>query len=327
MRYNKEKANMRGNRMIKVGAVNIDTSHPMGFGEVMEKNKRMKYVGVFNNSFRQSAEIDGFMKRFNVEKHCNTVGELADICDIGFIHGCNWDEHLSLAQEFWKKGKPVFIDKPLAGNLADCQKIKAATNKGAVLLGCSSARYAYELQEFLKLPCEERGEIVTVMGTAGVDEFNYGIHIVEAIGALLGTGAQTVKYLGRGEAQGKYSEGYYVQYKNGKSAIFNTFTGVWQPFEIVIMTTKTSYNITLNSARLYEALITEIGNYMENKSSLLASTDALIESVQIMLAGTASRKNFGQEVALAQLKIDGPAYDGKAFWNEYSAASGQMYAL
>ena len=35
--------------------------------------------------------------------------------------------------------------------------------------------------------------------------------------------------MGRGEAGGKYSESYFVQYENGKSAVFNTFTGTWQP--------------------------------------------------------------------------------------------------
>ena len=32
--------------MIRIGAVNIDTSHPLGFGEVMEKDDRARYVGV-----------------------------------------------------------------------------------------------------------------------------------------------------------------------------------------------------------------------------------------------------------------------------------------
>ena len=101
--------------MIRIGAVNIDTSHPLGFGEVMEKDDRARYVGVYNDSFRPDSEVEGFIRRFGLEKRCNTLEELAAMCDIGFIHGCDWDDHLRCAMPFIEQGKPVFIDKPLVG--------------------------------------------------------------------------------------------------------------------------------------------------------------------------------------------------------------------
>ena len=138
--------------MIRIGAVNIDTSHPLGFGEVMEKDDRARYVGVYNDSFRPDSEVEGFIRRFGLEKRCNTLEELAAMCDIGFIHGCDWDDHLRCAMPFIEQGKPVFIDKPLVGNLADCRRVDQLVKDGAVILGASSARYAYEVQQFLALP-------------------------------------------------------------------------------------------------------------------------------------------------------------------------------
>lgn len=152
--------------MIRIGAVNIDTSHPLGFGEVMEKDDRARYVGVYNDSFRPDSEVEGFIRRFGLEKRCNTLEELAAMCDIGFIHGCDWDDHLRCAMPFIEQGKPVFIDKPLVGNLADCRRVEQLVKDGAVILGATSARYAYEVQQFLALPEEERGEVVNVFGTA-----------------------------------------------------------------------------------------------------------------------------------------------------------------
>ncbi len=311
--------------MIRIGAVNIDTSHPLGFGEVMEKDDRARYVGVYNDSFRPDSEVEGFIRRFGLEKRCNTLEELAAMCDIGFIHGCDWDDHLRCAMPFIEQGKPVFIDKPLVGNLADCRRVEHLVKDGAVILGASSARYAYEVQQFLALPEEERGEVVNVFGTAGVDEFNYGVHIAEAIGGILGQGAQSVRYMGRGEAGGKYSESYFVQYENGKSAVFNTFTGTWQPFVLTIMTTKTTHHFRMDSNRLYEALMCEICNYMEGKPNLLAEPDALLESVKVMLAATASRAQGGAPVALDALTDAMPAYDGRAFCRSYGAAAGRLY--
>lgn len=312
--------------MIRVGAVNIDTSHPMGFAEVMEKSDRARYVGVYNDSFRNDAEVDGFIRRFGLEKRCDSLDELADMCDIGFIHGCDWDDHLRCAQPFLDRGKPVFIDKPLVGNLRDLHKVEELVNRGAVILGASSARYAYEIQEFLAIPEEERGEIVQVFGTAGVDEFNYGVHIAEAIGGILGTGAQWVQSMGKAQAGGKYAESYYVQFADGQSAIFNTFTGTWQPFVLTIMTTKTTYHFRMDSNRLYAALVEQICNCMEGKPHILAAPDALLESVKVMLAAAESRARGGQKVALADLREDGACYDGRAFWKSYGAASGPMYA-
>ncbi len=312
--------------MIRVGAVNIDTSHPMGFGDSMKKDGRMKYVGVYNDSFRSNEEVDGFIARYGLERRCDTLEELAGMCDIGFIQGCDWDDHLRCAQPFIQMGKPVFLDKPAVGREADCQKVRELVRQGAAIIGSSSARYAYEIQEFLKIPQEERGEIVTVIGTSGVDEFNYGIHIAEILGGLLGQGAQAVQYMGQGQAQGSVSETYFVRFENGKSGIYTTLTGAWQPFAVIVITTKNTYELKLDSTRLYDALIEQIANYMEGKPHILAPAGAILESVEIMLAGSASRSKGGVLVPLNTLDGTDGAFDGPEFWKKYSAASGAMYA-
>lgn len=313
--------------MIRVGAVNIDTSHPMGFADAMAETGRMGYVGVYNDSFRSDAEVDGFIKRYGLAKRCQSLEELADLCDIGFVQGCNWDDHLRCVLPFLQKGKPVFIDKPMAGNLADCKKLEALARDGAVLLGSSSARYAFEIQDFLAKPLAERGEIVQVYGTAGVDEFNYGIHIAEAIGGLLGQGAEAVRFTGRGQAAGSYSENYTVRFAGGQAAAFTTFTGAWQPFVITVMTTKSTYVLRLDSNRLYAALMEQIANRLEGKPTLMPDMEGLTESVKIMLAAAASRAQRGESVALTDLQADGPCYDGTAFWKAYGGAAGPLYAV
>lgn len=320
--------------MIRFGAVNIDTSHPLGFAEVLETSSRAKYTAVYNDGFRGEDEVEGFIKRFGLEKRCETLDELADSCDIGLIHGCNWDDHLRCAEPFWKKGKPVFLDKPVVGSVAGIRRLEEFVRGGAVVLGASSARYAYELQQFMQTPEDERGRVVHVLGTAGVDEFNYGVHVVEAIGGILGQGAQWVQYMGRGEVprtaqpvpEGAtpYSESYYVQFEDGQSAVYTTFTGVWQPFVLTAITTKTTWTAKLDSARLYAALIDQLCDYMENKPNLLAGPAALMESVKIMLAGKASRENGGGRVFLAELPED-TAFDGAAFTKSYAATAGKIY--
>ena len=311
--------------MIRIGAVNIDTSHPRGFAEVLENEPRAKYVGVYDDSFRSDAEVEGFIKKFGLEKRCGSIEELAALCDIGFVHGCNWDDHLRCARPFLAAGKPVFIDKPIVGSLRDCRELERLAREGAVILGASSVRYAYEVAEFLRLPVEERGEVVSIFGTSGVDEFNYGIHIAECISAIAGGHAESVRSLGKGERDGQYSESFFVKFSNGVTAVYNTFTNTWQPFALTIMTTKTTYQFTLDSGRLYRALIEQILDYMEGKPNRLAPVGDLTESVKVMLAGKASREQGGKTVLLAELPEDAPGYDGAAFYQGYAAAAVDLY--
>lgn len=311
--------------MIKVGAVNIDTSHPLAFAEYFEKNNRARYTAVYNDGFRGDDEVNAFIQRFNVEKRCSSVEEMADCVDIGLIHGCNWNKHLQHAIPFIQKGKPVFIDKPVVGSITGCIMLEELAEKGAIILGSSSARYADEVVNFLKRPEEEIGKILNIYGTAGVDEFNYGIHIVETISTLAGANAVFTKFVGRTEKGGKLCETYFTGYENGVTGIFNTFTGVWQPFELVVMTTKSTYQFRIDSSKIYCPLLDRICDYMETGKNSFASVKQLTDSIRIMLAGRISRANNGVEVKLCDIPKDDPGFDGYQFERDYAKAAAKIY--
>jgi Predicted dehydrogenases and related proteins len=311
--------------MIRIGVVNIDVSHPKAFSEYLAKMDRARYVAVYNDGFRGDDEVEAFMQRFNLQKRCSSIEELADFVDIGFVQSCNWDNHLKQAMPFIERGKPVFIDKPIAGSLTDCRKLEQLVSKGAVILGCSSLRYAEEVVDFVNKPEEERGKILNIFGTSGVDEFNYSIHIVEAIGGIAGTGAISNKFVGRSEVDGKKCETFYVKFNSGIMAIYNSFHGLWQPSEIVIMTTKGTYRFGIDFSKVYGALLDRICDYMEKKINALAPVEAITESVKIMLAGRISREKGGIEVKLSDIPADDPGYDGDIFKKEYAAAAKKIY--
>ncbi len=56
---------------------------------------------------------------------------------------------------------------------------------------------------------------MSVYGTTGVDEFNYAIHIVEAIGGLLGKGAKSARFVGRSIFDGKVCEVFFITFDDG----------------------------------------------------------------------------------------------------------------
>ncbi|MBI4976691.1 MAG: Gfo/Idh/MocA family oxidoreductase [Spirochaetes bacterium] len=311
--------------MIRIGACNIDTSHPKAFADYLANGSDARYVGIFNDGFRGDDEVDGFIKKYGLEKRCTSMEELADMCDIVFIHDCNWDKHLTHALPVLKKGKPVFIDKPIVGNLADCRRIEALAKEGKVLLGSSSVRYAEEIVDFAAKSEADIGRVMNVFGTSGVDEFNYAVHIVEAFGGLLGTGAVSAQFAGRSSIGGKVCETFFVTFANGVTATYNTFSGTWQPFDVVIQTTKSTYHFRIDVSKIYAALLSRIIDFMKTGTNRLAPVPVITESVKIMLAARISRENGGRAVALADIPESDPGYSGALFEKEYAAAAKKMY--
>lgn len=311
--------------MIRIGVVNIDVSHPLAFSDHLRKGNRARYAAVYNDGFRGDDEVEAFIRNHGLEKRCGTVEELADYVDIGFVQGCNWEKHLRHAMAFIDRGKPVFIDKPIVGSEAGCRELESLAAGGAVILGSSSVRYAHEVVGFAGRSELDRGRILNIFGTAGVDEFNYGVHIVEAIGGLAGTGAESVKFTGRAAIDGKKCETFHIRYANGVTATYNTFQGLWQPFEMVIMTTKSTFQFRIDTGKIYGALLDRICDYMETGLNTLAPVPALTESVRIMLAGRLSRERDGAEIGVSDIPIDDPGYDGNAFEREYTKNAAKIY--
>lgn len=308
--------------MVRIGVVNIDTSHPKAFTGILHAGDRARYVAVYNDGFRGEDEVNGFIASAGIEKRCDTVEELAGMVDVGFIQGCNWDKHLSYIEPFVAKGKPVFIDKPVVGNLADVQRLRAYVARGAVILGSSCMRYAPEIAEFLAISKEERGEIVSLHSICGVDEFNYAIHAVEAIGGLAGTGAVSCQFLGASDLGGVHAETYAVLFQNGVVATYSVTYGQWQKSVVTVLTSKKSYVVTPAG---YEAMLDRVIASVETGTVQTAPVEDILESILIMLAGRISREQGGGAVKLSEIPADDPGFDGDLFEKGYAAAAKKLY--
>lgn len=313
--------------MIKIGLVSIDVSHPLGFAEELEKYcMDMKYEYLCNKGFRKEDEVDWFVKRFGLSGKVSEIEEMADKVDVGFIQSCNWEKHLDQAMPFIRAGKPVFIDKPIVGSVKDVKRLIDLVKKGALIFGSSSARHAEEIQLFLKEPVEKRGEIISIFGTCGVDEFNYSIHIVEILNELAGCRAVSCKYTGAGvSSDGHKCENYLIEYENGIVASYATFINGWRPFHLTVMTTKGSYQISIDSSKIYVSLLREIYKKLMGRKNNIADIEDLINCSMIMLCGKKSRDEMnGGTVSLDMLSPD-DKFDGYAFEKVYAEGAGKIY--
>ena len=305
--------------MFRIGTVNIDTSHAPSFAEILLKGDTARYTAIYNDGFRTDEEVNTFMERFGVKERYTDLAEMAKNVDIAFIQSCNWDRHIELSMPFIEAGVPVFIDKPLVGNLKDCKVLEQLAAEGKVILGTSAMRYTYERDSFFAVPEEQRGKILHVSTTVGVDEFNYAIHSVESIlGFLKGDTALSCRHLGSSMVEDVPQDSYFVKFQSGATACYHICMKGWQPSTAVVMTQKTGFVYKLDVNKLYEAMLKHVCAWLKGEPNDMVSLPEMTIAVKIMLAGKKSKENGGCEVALQDLRDDDPGFDGYAFEEFYA---------
>ena len=219
----------------------------------------------------------------------------------------------------------MLLDKPLVGSVKDIKKIRELIANGAKIVGSSSARYAAEIQDFLAQPVEERGEVVAVYGESGVDEFNYGVHIGEILSEVAGAPAVSCRFLGTAEREDGKCELYSVRFANGVVGTYCTYLSGWRPFNVSIMTTKSSICFKIDSSKIYMALLTRVSEYLKTGEVKTADIEQILNVSEFMLCGKRSRDfEDGREVKIEELRED-DKFDGYVFEKAYGDAAGVMY--
>jgi hypothetical protein len=113
-----------------------------------------------------------------------SLEEMAEEVDAVLLARDDAKTHYEYAIPFLKAGKPIFIDKPLAIEISEANKIWAAQQFDNQVFSCSSLRYAKEL-----ILTEEEKEIIgnikLVEGSVMKKWETYAIHILEPLVAQL----------------------------------------------------------------------------------------------------------------------------------------------
>ncbi len=150
------------------------------------------------SSYTRVPKFTEELKGMNVEI-VSTIPELLTKVDAVLLESVDGRPHLEQAIPVFKSGKPVFIDKPLAGTLADAIAIDMLAKKyNARWFSSSSLRfsadfYKYRSDEALKAsvrgadswgPCE--------LEKHHPDLFWYGVHGVELLYTAMGQGCESV---------------------------------------------------------------------------------------------------------------------------------------
>ncbi|MBX3442509.1 MAG: Gfo/Idh/MocA family oxidoreductase [Planctomyces sp.] len=196
-------------REIRVGIIGLDTSHATAFTKIFnadspaEPLRGLRVVAAYPQG---SPDIESSVSRVpeytaEVQKHgveiVDSIEALLERVDCVLLETNDGRPHLEQALPVLKAGKPVFVDKPIAGSLADAVALfDAAKHYGTPMFSSSSLRYTDTVQ------AARRGELGVVTGCdtyspahlepTHPDLFWYGIHGVEPLFTVMGTGCREV---------------------------------------------------------------------------------------------------------------------------------------
>ena len=194
----------------RVGIIGLDTSHVTAVTNTLNNLKEGADWGGYRvvaayptkGSADMKESIGGLagftekVKSWGVEI-VDSIEELLKKVDVVLLESVDGRRHLAEALPVLKAGKRMFIDKPIAASLADAMVIFDAAKKYNVpIFTASSLRYITGAKEIAE------GKIGKVLGADSYghcyiephhpDLFYYGIHGVEILYAVMGTGCKTV---------------------------------------------------------------------------------------------------------------------------------------
>lgn len=203
--HNKTRISTDGN----IGIIGLDTSHSVAFTKALNTPDKkaefdgFKIVAAFpkgSNDIKSSTDrIPGYtedVKKLGVEI-VKSIDELLTKVDFVLLETNDGRLHLQQALPVIKAGKPLFIDKPVAASLTDAIAIyEAAKQYNVPVFSSSSLRYISGADEIAG------GKIGKVTGIdtyspctlekTHPDLFWYGIHGIEILFTIMGTGCKTV---------------------------------------------------------------------------------------------------------------------------------------
>ncbi len=194
---------------LRAGIIGLDTSHVVAFTKFLNNPKAdeqtVRVVAAYPAGSpdipASKDRLEGFTKTLREQYMVEIVESIDDLLkkvDVVLLESVDGRPHLEQVKPVFKARKPVFIDKPVAGSLSDAMQIfDLARQTMTPCFSSSSLRFATAAQEMRNnskvgaiLGCDAYGPSPTEPHHP--DLFWYGIHGVEMLFTIMGTGCESV---------------------------------------------------------------------------------------------------------------------------------------
>lgn len=291
----------------RIGIIGLDTSHSIAFTKFFNDPNADNELGGYRVVAaypKGSNDIESSYKRIpgyteNIKEMgvqiVGSIEELVEKVDAVLLETNDGRLHLEQALPVLKAGKIMFIDKPVTASLSDAIILfEKAEHYKVPIFSSSSLRYIENAQAIAQ------GEVGRVLGAltyspASIEKthpdfFWYGIHGVEALYTVMGTGCKSVVRV--------HTEGTDVAVGVWEDSRIGTFrgirTGKHDSGGIVF---GENGNISLGQSRGYKPLLIEIVKFFQTGKPPVSSEETL-EILAFMEAADESKCMGGASVNL-----------------------------
>ncbi|HUR47393.1 MAG TPA: Gfo/Idh/MocA family oxidoreductase [Candidatus Saccharimonadales bacterium] len=300
----------QGGAPIRIGMIGLDTSHVPAFAKIFNNPKATGDLSGFKVVAGYPGGTDIPASRDRVQMFTtqlrgmgieifDTIPKLLEKVDAILLESVDGRIHLKEATPVIEAGKPLFIDKPVAGSLADAIAIYDLARKHNVpCFSSSSLRFAPGFQELKNN--KSLGEIVgaATWGSCSYQEgtpdmFFYGIHGIEPLYLLMGTGCEKVTRI-----QTKDTDLVSGLWKDGRVGTYRGIRKNRADFGAVAYGSKGI--ATTSKEGGYDELCREIAKFFKTKKAPV-SPEETIEIFAFMEAADESKARDGAPVAIADI--------------------------
>jgi hypothetical protein len=301
---------------IKIGIIGLDTSHVAAFTSLLNDSKNPNYVpgckvvcafkGGSPDVESSASRVEGFTKQLQEKWGVEIVDSIEALCkkvDAVLLESVDGRPHLSQARPVFAARKRVFIDKPLAGSYKDALEIaRLSKESGTPFFSASAVRYYDAIVKTKEEPA--LGKILgcdayspATLEPHHPDLFWYGVHGVEALYSVMGTGCESVRC-----SFDKDTHLVVGKWKDGRTATFRGIRKGKPDYGVTIFGEKAvRTSLALQGSHDYRALLVEIVKFFKTGVSPV-SPEEMLEVLAFMEAADVSKSKGGAEARLDELK-------------------------
>lgn len=295
---------------VKVGIIGLDTSHATAFVKLLNaaspapEYAGFRIVAAYPQGSRDIASstnrVPGYIEQVKPQGVAivGSIDELLKACDVVLLESNDGRVHLEQALPVFKSGKRVFIDKPVAASLPHVIALfEAAKKYGVPMFTSSSLRFTVKTQE---VRAGTFGKVVGVeafspcsLEPTHPDLFWYGIHGVETLFTLMGTGCETVVRVstpGTDVAVGTWKDGRVGSFRGNRASSGKYGASVFLEKGLQ----------TVDDFKGYDLLLVEILKFFKTGVAPVAPEET-IEMFAFMEAADESKRQGGAPVRLAEV--------------------------
>ena len=301
--------------VIRAGIIGCDTSHVEAFTKLINNPDAtgpfadVEVVAAFPGGSpdmkKESMDrVPGYVKKLKDMhvKIVDSIDELAGECDAFMLESVDGRPHLKQFRAI-AKGKPVFVDKPAAGSLADLLTIyRVADETDTPVYSSSSLRFGSEVQAAAKAANSGDKSLGELLGCETVspmateshhpDLFWYGIHGVEPLYTIMGTGCVSISRTDSPLSTvvtGKWKDGRLGSYRGLKKGYYYSFSAYG-----------TKKVVQGSRYEGYEPAVAAMCEFFKTKKPPVPREET-IEIYAFMEAADASKKAGGEPVLIADI--------------------------